>query len=132
MQSVAVLDIRILNCDRNEGNILVKKHEGVDWELIPIDHALSLSDSLSICDYELCWTTWPQIEAPINDRLQAYIKSLDTRNNVRMLKKYLRIRPVGAGDAGVSEELSDIRDASREVRGERTHYSADIEDHVQV
>ena len=86
--------MRILNCDRNEGNILVKKLENDVWSLIPIDHALSLPDSLSICDYELCWSLWPQIEAPVNPQLAAYLKTLDTRNNVRVLKKYLRIRPV--------------------------------------
>lgn len=66
---IAILDIRILNCDRNEENILVKKcfssqqskttllkkdnskpsKPKVEFELIPIDHGLSFPDSMSIC-----------------------------------------------------------------------------------
>lgn len=94
IQSIAALDIRILNCDRNEGNILVRKVGKDLFSLIPIDHALSLSDTLAICDYELCWSLWPHIEQPTNEKLHEYICQLDTRSNVKMLKKYLRIRPV--------------------------------------
>lgn len=98
IQSIAVLDIRILNCDRNEGNILVRRSGKDSYTLIPIDHGLCLSDSLSICDYELCWSIWPHIEQPTDEKLQEYIAGLDTRANVRMLKKYLRIRPVSSID----------------------------------
>lgn len=66
---IAILDMRILNCDRNEENILVRKSrqpqlsrkdfsaktsknsasKGLEFELIPIDHGLSFPDNLSIC-----------------------------------------------------------------------------------
>jgi hypothetical protein len=95
VQAIAALDIRILNCDRNEGNILVKELDKDKLTIIPIDHALSIPDSLSICDYELCWSLWQQVELPVNEKLLEYILRLDTRQNVKMLKKYLRIRPVG-------------------------------------
>ena len=94
VQAIAALDIRILNCDRNEGNILVKELDKDKLTIIPIDHALSIPDSLSICDYELCWSLWQQVELPVNEKLLEYILRLDTRQNVKMLKKYLRIRPV--------------------------------------
>lgn len=98
VQSIAVLDIRILNCDRNEGNILVRRVTKDTFTLIPIDHGLSLSDSLSICDYELCWSIWPHVEQPTDEKLQEYIATLDTRANTCMLKKYLSIRPVKPAD----------------------------------
>jgi hypothetical protein len=98
VQSIAVLDMRILNCDRNEGNILVRRSGKDTFTLIPIDHGLCLSDSLSICDYELCWSIWPHVEQPTDEKLQEYIGGLDTRANARMLKKYLRIRPVSYSD----------------------------------
>lgn len=94
IQSIAVLDFRILNCDRNEGNILVKQIGKETYNLIPIDHALSLPDNLSICDYELCWSLWPQIEQPINEKLYHYIVNLDTKANAQLLKKHLKLRPV--------------------------------------
>ena len=47
--------MRILNCDRNEMNILVKKQREKGslkyfYQLIPIDHGLSFPDSLEICN----------------------------------------------------------------------------------
>ncbi len=93
VQSIAILDMRILNCDRNEGNILVKQYGKDDFKLIPIDHALCLPDNFVICDYELCWSLWPQIEQPINEKLQDYLMQLDTKSNMLMLKKYLKLRP---------------------------------------
>ena len=44
IQKIAILDIRILNCDRNDGNIMVKK-ENNKLKLIPIDHGLSFPDN---------------------------------------------------------------------------------------
>lgn len=63
VRKIAILDIRILNCDRNEENILVRKvavanvakrdspNKGKNYELemIPIDHGLSFPDKISIC-----------------------------------------------------------------------------------
>ena len=86
--------MRILNCDRNEGNILVKETNDDTYKIIPIDHALSLPDNLSICDYELCWSLWPQVEQPVNEKLYHYLVNLDTKSNALLLKKYLKIRPV--------------------------------------
>jgi hypothetical protein len=76
VQAIAALDLRILNCDRNEGNILVnikKNPKGTHYKLIPIDHGLSFPDNLSIADYEIVWTMWPQIKKPINEKLKEYI-----------------------------------------------------------
>lgn len=105
IQSIAALDMRILNCDRNEGNILVRKLGKDQFSLIPIDHALSFSDTLAICDYELCWSLWPHIEKPTNEKLHEYICQLDTRANVKMLKKYLRIRPICLRNYRIAETL---------------------------
>lgn len=93
VQNIAALDMRILNCDRNEGNILVKGIGNGEYKLIPIDHALSLPDNLVICDYELCWSLWPQLEQPVNEKLYEYLMRLDTKQNVQILKKYLKLRP---------------------------------------
>lgn len=50
VHKIGILDIRIINCDRNEANILVKKliHKETKkkfFKLIPIDHGLSLPDN---------------------------------------------------------------------------------------
>ena len=53
VQKICILDTRILNMDRNEGNILVSK-ENSNLKLIPIDHGLSIPDNFNISDYDLC------------------------------------------------------------------------------
>jgi len=61
VHKIAILDVRILNCDRNDGNILVRKKpaenskKGYEFQLIPIDHGLTLPDCFAICSYELVW-----------------------------------------------------------------------------
>jgi len=51
------LDIRILNCDRNETNLLIRKWVDVNGrrrlKLIPIDHGLSFPDTFEIYEEEL-------------------------------------------------------------------------------
>lgn len=54
IHKIAVLDMRILNLDRNTDNILVQRTaEG--FRLVPIDHGLSIPDSLEVCSYDLAW-----------------------------------------------------------------------------
>ena len=56
VHKIGILDIRILNCDRNEANILVRKlailgkekMKGKLLKLIPIDHGLSFPDNFEI------------------------------------------------------------------------------------
>lgn len=94
VHQIALLDIRILNCDRNEGNILVKERSKGEYELVPIDHGLSMPDSLLICDYEICWTMWPQIQKPLSEKSKNFVLSLDPKKNYVRLKKLLKFRDV--------------------------------------
>lgn len=60
VHKVGILDIRILNADRNDENILLKKKEKkegekINFELIPIDHGLSLPDKFNICRDSVIW-----------------------------------------------------------------------------
>jgi len=49
--------MRIVNTDRNDQNILIKKHFNEEdkeiIELIPIDHSLSLPDSLELYEFSI-------------------------------------------------------------------------------
>lgn len=57
VHKIAILDLRILNLDRNLCNVLVKKtsEEQPCWSLVPIDHGLSIPDTLEINSYEVGW-----------------------------------------------------------------------------
>ena len=58
VERIAILDLKILNMDRNEGNILVRRQEGYT-QLIPIDHGLSIPDQFDVAEYDICWMNWP-------------------------------------------------------------------------
>lgn len=54
---IGAFDIRVLNLDRNDCNILVKK-ETNGFKLIPIDHGLCLPESLEVNALDLNFTSW--------------------------------------------------------------------------
>ena len=80
VHKIAILDLRMLNLDRNECNILVQrqlkevtdlesslnlsaqsnKYLGKEYErkLIPIDHGLSIPDTLQLQSWDLVWLNY--------------------------------------------------------------------------
>ena len=64
----------MLNLDRNVCNILVQHEQSFDedfdsaageketWSLVPIDHGLSIPDTLAVSSYELAWLSFDQAE----------------------------------------------------------------------
>ncbi|XP_073055058.1 phosphatidylinositol 4-kinase gamma 5-like [Primulina eburnea] len=88
---IGILDIRILNTDRHAGNLLVRKLDGDgrfgQVELIPIDHGLSLPESLEDPYFE--WIHWPQASIPFSDDELEYIKNLDPVRDSEMLRNEL-------------------------------------------
>jgi hypothetical protein len=69
----------LINCDRNDTNVLVKKHNvqietthgfktKKEYKLIPIDHGLSFPDNFEIYDYEVLWIDFPQAAQPFTER----------------------------------------------------------------
>ncbi len=93
VQKIALLDLRILNCDRNESNIIFKKDINSDYiTLFPIDHGLSLPDTLEFYDSDLCWIYWYQAKLPIDPLLVNFIQSIDPKKDYERLKNELEIR----------------------------------------
>ena len=63
IHKIAVLDLRLLNLDRNACNILVQNafdaQTGKEYKkLVPIDHGMTIPDSLEICSYDLVWLSF--------------------------------------------------------------------------
>lgn len=90
VQKVAVLDMLILNADRNEGNILFRRSRA-GLQLIPIDHGLSLGSALRIRESEVVWTRFPQVRAPLAPALAEYLEALNPERLARRLKRRLRL-----------------------------------------
>ena len=83
---IMILDFRILNCDRNDENILIQKkrisnedseEEKKYYKLVPIDHALSFPSCLEIEDFNICWMSWKQANIPFTKELKDYIESIN-------------------------------------------------------
>jgi len=93
VRKIAILDLRILNCDRNEGNILVKKDKK-SFELIPIDHGLSFPDCFEASIYDIIWMEWPQVKKPWTPTELEYIRKLDPKSDVENLSHHFKFRDI--------------------------------------
>lgn len=90
---IAIMDIRMLNRDRNDENLLVKKNSiNRQMELIPIDHGCSLPDSLEVDWHDWAWLSWPQQKKPLSAEEKAYIARLDPEHDASLLRTELNIR----------------------------------------
>ncbi|KAK1929874.1 Phosphatidylinositol 4-kinase gamma 4 [Phytophthora citrophthora] len=97
VHKIVLLDMRLLNTDRNDANILVRKRRSpttghADYELIPIDHGYCLPQFLEIgwCDW--CWYNWPQLQKPLSAADRAYVLSLSAHEDADRLAKRIPLR----------------------------------------
>ncbi|XP_021739369.1 phosphatidylinositol 4-kinase gamma 6-like [Chenopodium quinoa] len=86
---IGILDIRMLNTDRHAGNLLVRKLDDGDGrfnqvDLVPIDHGLSLPESLEDPYFE--WIHWPQASIPFSEDELQYIENLDPFYDSELLR----------------------------------------------
>lgn len=86
IHKIAILDLRIMNLDRNEGNILVqaiedpnideysldinnldiRKDPNMKRRLVPIDHGMSIPENLEVCSFDLVWLSFSHAERPFS------------------------------------------------------------------
>lgn len=99
---VGILDIRIVNLDRNDGNLLVRRRNPSEviqdrqiqkspYKLVPIDHGLTLPDCLDLHVNDLCWMSWPQAFEGFSDQELEYVRKLDGPKDARLLADKLGI-----------------------------------------
>lgn len=93
VHKIAVLDIRIMNADRNTANLICRRDpENPDFfELIPIDHGYCLRSVADVCWFDWCWLDWPQLKEPVSQKTKEYILNLNVEEEVSMLKERLNI-----------------------------------------
>jgi len=85
---VAMLDLLLVNCDRNGGNFLVTH----DNQLIPIDHSFCLPDYRFITDLQWFeWMNWRQSKVPISESAKQFILDFDISSAVKKARQ-LNIR----------------------------------------
>ncbi len=87
LKRIGILDIRLGNNDRHQGNILAREIDsGADkiYDLIPIDHGLTLPDSLN--EMHLDWTVLPASRISFDEEELAYIAKLDPDKDTAILR----------------------------------------------
>jgi len=82
VHNIGILDIRLLNMDRNEENMLVRKEADL-YRLVPIDHTYILPDTLD--DIYLGWMYWRQAKVPFSENTLEYISSINLEDDARIL-----------------------------------------------
>ncbi len=95
VQKIALLDIRFLNLDRHDANILVSRGhtEGSPaYTLTPIDHGNILPDTLQVMDYEWVWMEWPQVRQPLTENCRRAVARIDPASDAAFLDASLGIR----------------------------------------
>lgn len=97
VQAIAALDIRLVNTDRHDGNILVQEivdHSTLTTSrrLIPIDHGCALPDRMHVSSIEWAWMSWPQIKQPILPSVREAILAVNIDSDAQALRN-LKIRP---------------------------------------
>eukprot|EP01113_Clastostelium_recurvatum_P045272 TRINITY_DN775_c0_g1_i4.p1 TRINITY_DN775_c0_g1~~TRINITY_DN775_c0_g1_i4.p1 ORF type:complete len:441 (+),score=35.11 TRINITY_DN775_c0_g1_i4:359-1681(+) len=85
---IGLLDLRILNCDRHLGNILVTDSDD-GQSLVPIDHSLSLPAFPALSGGWFEWLSLPQAKVPFSESTLRFIESLEPVTDVLMLQKEL-------------------------------------------
>ena len=95
---IGIFDVRLLNCDRHTGNLLVRERGGRDgggasfsrrsvYSLVPIDHGYALPEALDNPYFE--WLFWPQTSIPFSDEVKAYVARLDAAADAALLREKL-------------------------------------------
>jgi len=96
VHKIAILDIRILNADRNAANLLCRRNPDSDeYELIPIDHGYCLRSVGDASWFDWCWLNWAQMKEPMSKTTQDYVLKLNIEDDVRTLKERLNIPQEG-------------------------------------
>jgi hypothetical protein len=85
VHKIGILDMRICNTDRNDGNILLKKSDS-KFALIPIDHGMSFPSSFEFREEDYCWLSWPQSAQPFSERMKEYIASVNLDKDIESLQ----------------------------------------------
>ena len=108
VHKIGIMDLRILNVDRNDANILVCRRSRSEMVLVPIDHGYSFPRCLEVgwCDW--VWLSWPQARLPFDDETLAYIAALDPEEDMKMIRSQLAINEVAMRNARITSMLLKI------------------------
>lgn len=62
VHKIAILDMRLMNADRNSANLLCRRTRDNSIQLVPIDHGFCLRSVADVSWMDWCWLDWPQLK----------------------------------------------------------------------
>ena len=89
VRKIGIQDLRMLNCDRHGGNMLVTRSENCEETmkvLVPIDHSYCFPNSLEDLDFE--WQFWSQAKTPFSLEELHYIEDIDIDREVAICREH--------------------------------------------
>eukprot|EP00545_Synedropsis_sp_CCMP1620_P006824 CAMPEP_0119009046 /NCGR_PEP_ID=MMETSP1176-20130426/4104_1 /TAXON_ID=265551 /ORGANISM="Synedropsis recta cf, Strain CCMP1620" /LENGTH=705 /DNA_ID=CAMNT_0006961489 /DNA_START=762 /DNA_END=2879 /DNA_ORIENTATION=+ len=93
IHKIALLDMRLMNADRNSANLLCRRRpQDGSIELVPIDHGFCLRSVCDVSWMDWCWLDWPQMKEPISKEIKNYILKIDIDADCQLLKETLNIQ----------------------------------------
>ena len=98
IRRIAILDIRLINCDRHTSNLLVS-----EGNIYPIDHGATLP-SYSLGPH-FVWSRWKQAESPFSKEEMEYIGQLDPKTDHHFLIEELAVNETSADWMYAATEL---------------------------
>lgn len=92
VHKIAILDIRLMNADRNSANLLCRRRKSDNSiELVPIDHGFCLRSVADTSWMDWCWLDWPHLKEPMSPKTKEYILNLDIEKDIKMLRDRFNI-----------------------------------------
>lgn len=93
VHKIAILDMRLMNADRNVANILCQRipEDPDQFRLVPIDHGYSLRSKCDVAWFDWCWLDWPQVKEPLSEEARSYVLNLDIEADVAVLEERLKL-----------------------------------------
>lgn len=91
VHKIVILDIRIMNTDRNSANLLVRRKPDNSFELVPIDHGYCLRSVCDVAWFDWCWLDCPQLKKPMSEKTKCYVLNLDIDADLELLQENLQI-----------------------------------------
>jgi len=85
VHKIGVLDLRLLNLDRNGENLLAVKESNL-FKLVPIDHSYILPEKIQNPFFE--WLHWKQPKEPFSPETLRYISEIDVEADTRLLRSF--------------------------------------------
>lgn len=72
---------------------------------MPIDHGAAFPDNLAAQSYELEYLSWQAANEPFSEKNLAYIRGINTLEDIRMLDRFLYFRPICLRNVRISTTL---------------------------